>query len=238
MQTDSYATPANKEIILSFNDSGWPPYLINEEKNGFTGGIMVDVLQTIAYIYGFKVTINTYPEKRGQLYLAQGLVDAFPKAKEWTKHPEKFIWSDEILYSEDVIIFMRKKPIAFKTPKDILGERIGTVLGYGYPLFDSYFEDKRIIRDDSNSERQMLLKLHENRYDIAIINKIVALWIIAKNPEFQEKFDFSEKCIGNAGYRFMFTTKYKWKPFVEKFNQELKKMKNDGRLEKILTKYR
>ncbi len=84
----------------------------------------------------------------------------------------------------------------------------------------------------------MLMKLLKNRYDVAIINKIVALWIIANEPEFQEKFGFSDKYIGNAGYRFMFTTKYNWKPFVEKMNQELIKMKSDGRLEKILTKYR
>jgi len=238
MQTVANATPANKEIILSFNLAGWPPYLIHEEKNGFSGGIMIDVLRTVASEYGYKVTIHPYPEKRGLFYLDEGKVDAFPKAKEWTKHPENHIWSDEISDSSDVFVFMREKPIDYRTPEDLFGKRVGTVQGYGYPLLDQYFEDKRIVRDDAKSEHQMLMMLSKQRYDVAIINKIVALWIIAEKPEFQGKFGFSEKHIGNAAYRFMFTAKHDWKPFVEKLNRELKKMRNDGRLENILMKYR
>lgn len=232
------AHPADKEIILSFNTAGWPPYLINEEKGASSGGIMVDVLQAVASQHGYKIAVTPYPEKRGLLYLDEGKVDVFPKAKEWTKSPEKYIWTDPVLYSSDVLVFMRDKPLDYKSPGDFFSKQIGTVRGYIYPLFDSYFEDSRIFRDDAESEHQMLLKLLRHRYEVAIINKIVALWIIRNEPEFREQFEFSEKYVGSAAYRFMFTSKYDWGPFAEKFNQELKRMKADGRLEKILLRYR
>ena len=74
------------------------------------------------------------------------------------------------------------------------------------------------------------------RTDAAIMDKPVALWLIKQNPEFQGRLKFS-KPFQEVGYRLMFTKKYNWKPFAELFNQELEKMRGDGRLEKIMKKY-
>ena len=233
--TAANATPENKEIVLTFK--GWPPYLIRE-KDGRSGGFMFDVLQTVAAANGYEVAVKSYPEKRGAMMMNKGKVDVRAKAKEWVKNPEHYIWTNPVVESTDLLVFLKDNPTVFTRPEDLFGKRIGAGLGYGYPLLDSYFADKRITRSDTKSVSAMLMMLSKRRTDAAITNKLVALWVIRQNPKLQrEKFEFSEKPVGKAGYRFMFTPEHNWKPFAELFNQELEKMRGDGRLEKIMKKY-
>jgi len=235
--TAANATPENKEIVISFSGKGWPPYLIRE-KDGNLGGFMFDVLQSIAASSGYKVTAKDYPPKRGAIMLDKGRIDTRAKAKEWVKYPEHYTWTYPVVESVDLLVFLKENPIVFSKPEDLLGKRIGTGLGYSYPLLDPYFADNRIIRSDAKSVFAILTMLLKQRTDAAILNKFVVLWVLRQESRLQrEKFKFSEKPVGKAGYRFMFTSEHDWKPFVRLFNQELVKMKEDGRLEKIMKKY-
>jgi len=73
------------------------------------------------------------------------------------------------------------------------------------------------------------------RVDAAVVNEVVGLWLIKENF-WQGKLKIAPKAIDSVGYPIMFSRK--WKPFVKKFNQELRLMKKNGSLEKILAKYR
>lgn len=232
-----YATPPDKEIILAFSTGGWPPYLISDQKG--ISGFMYDILQIIALKSGYEVVIRNYPSKRSALMLDQGRVDVRAKAKEWVKNPEKYTWTDPVVQSEDQLVFLKEKPLIFNDIKDLFHKRIGTRLGYGYPLLNSFFDSKQIIRVDTVSESAILLMLMKKRTDAAIMNKYVALWTMKQHPQLAvKKFGFSKKNIGKAGYRFMFTNKHDWKPFAKLFNQELAKLKANGSLEKIISKYK
>jgi polar amino acid transport system substrate-binding protein len=142
-----------------------------------------------------------------------------------------------VVDSADVLIFPKDHPVDFETPDDLKGKKIGAILGYRYPAFEPYFADGRITRDDVKKDSLMLAKLLRGRDDAAIINKLVALWVIRQNPEFKGKFAFSAKPVGTAGCGFMFTPKQNWGPFIEIFNKELAAMKEDGRLDAIVRKY-
>ena len=232
----AHATPGNKEIIVGFNDIAWAPYLI-KETNGKIHGIMIDVMKAIASKHGFTVKITPLPEKRAIRAMAQGDLDAYSKAKEWVADPKAYLWTDPVVNSMDVLIFPKDRPVSFETPDDLKGKRIGAILGYRYPLMEPYFADGRIERDDVKKDSLMLGKLLRGRDDAAIINKLVAFWVIRQNPEFKGKFAFSDKPVGEAGCRFMFTPKRNWGPFIEIFNEELASMKGDGRLDAIVKKY-
>jgi polar amino acid transport system substrate-binding protein len=232
----AHATPENREIIVGFNNVSWPPYLV-EETNGKIHGIMMDVMKAIASKHGFSVKITPLPEKRAIRGMAQGDIDAYSKAKEWVQNPNAYLWTDPVVDSTDVLIFPKDRPVHFETPDDLDGKKIGAILGYRYPLLEPYFADGRIKRDDVKKDSLMLAKLLRGRDDAAIINKFVAYWVIRQNPEFKDKFAFSEKPVGEAGCRFMFTPKQNWGPFIEAFNKELTSMKGDGRLDAIVRKY-
>ena len=234
--TAANATPENKEIVVGFNNVAWPPYLIKEQ-NGKDRGILIDVMTMIASKHGFSVKIEPLPEKRALRGITSGDIDAYSKAKEWVADPKGYLWTDPIVESTDVLIFPKDRPVKFETSDDLKGKKIGTILGYRYPLLEPYFGNGRIKRDDVKKDSLMLRKLLRNRDDAAIINKLVAFWVMRQNPELKGKFDFSDKPVGKAGCRFMFTTKGDWQPFIQTFNQELALMKTDGRLDAILQKY-
>ena len=231
------ADPVNKEIVFSMSTKGYPPYLVVNEYGG-VDGIMMDVLREIASKLDFKIVLEFLPEKRGLLYVEKGMVDVWPKSEVWVPNPEKFYWTDPVLRSIDSLMFLEKNPLKFTEAEDLFGKNIGSILGYGYPMFDEHFANNRINRIDSRSEREMINLVAKERLDAAIINELVGLWVIGQDPELQRvKFRFSEKKVGDAPYQFMFTKEHNWQPFIEQFNKELKKMKLNGRLDEIIAKY-
>jgi ABC-type amino acid transport substrate-binding protein len=61
-------------------------------------------------------------------------------------------------------------------PADLLNKHIGTMRGYFYPGYMTLFADKSIIREDGNSEYNLLARLAAGRLD-AILFKKTSLFI-------------------------------------------------------------
>lgn len=225
-----------KQIVFSIPPDGYPPYLIDRNS-----GILVDVLQIIAGKNGYSViVVKIFPEIREQKMHQNRKVDVRANSKEWTENPDDFIFTDPIVEHEDVLIYLKLKPIQFGQIDDLLGKTIGTMLGYTYPFFEAHFADPNmpIERHDVTSRESMLEMLLVKRVDCAIINKLVALWTIKQNKKYQGQFDFSGASVGSVGYRLVFLKSAKWRFFVDSFNDELAIMKQNGELEEIIGNYR
>lgn len=225
----------NKEkITFNMSPTGYPPYMIyNENKN--PSGIMYDVLKKVASKYDYAVEVAGIPRRRVNEWLDSNKLDATPRAKEWVPNPDDYVFTEPIVVARDVIFSLIKSPVDFNNIEDLFGKRIGTHLGYKYPLLDQYFKDKKMFRDDANNEIAMLKMVLFKRTDAAIINELVGLWLIKEN-NWQGKFSISKKDCGSVDYRIMFNKK--WIPFVDKFNKELVKMKKDGTLNNIINRYK
>ena len=228
---------ADRYLRLGVPPHGWPPYIIVDQDQ--TTGIAIEVITRIGAQYGYAVVIDHYPEKRAHLMVVQGAIDAWFDAKEWCLDPQRFLWTDALIESEDRLICRKNRPVTFQRIEDLFGKTIGTHLGYFYPRLDPYFENERIVRADTQSEAAMLKMLALGRTDAAVVNQLVALWIIKTEPDLQvSDFRFCERVVDRAGYRIMFTRQHDWRPFIHDFNSELKAMKQDGRLNRIIGAYR
>ncbi len=236
----SQETIKHRNVIIYGNDIvDYAPYsIVPKDSKLKSFGISQDIINEVANLYGIKLKNENYPEKRLQFYLIDGIIDVRSKAKEWVEDPNLLYWSDAYIDITDVIMFLKSKPIKINTIDDLFGKTIGTRLGYGYQLFEKYFEQEKIIRHDSINNVLLFKMLAAGRTDAVIVNKTVALWTIKENPEFNNLFEFSELEVGTAGYRFIFTKKYDWRPFIKFVNKELKLMKEDGRLNEIIDKYK
>ncbi len=229
---------AERTIVLGIYENGWPPYLI-AHANGTNSGIAVDVFAAICRGLNVPLRVERYPDRRGLLMLNNKKVDAWPDAKEWTLNPERFVWSDIIVDSTDLLVFKKDRQFRFEKVQDLFGTQIGTRKNYVYPLLDAYFADGRIIRVDAVSETSMLKMVFLQRTDAAVINKLTALWRMKADPSLnKDMFVFSQTPVGQAGYRFMFNTDPYLQAFVARFNAKLKGMKRDGRLARIVNAYR
>ena len=231
------ADAAEKTIQLGVPPHGWPPYIIVRQDQ--ISGIAVDIVRDIVTRRGFAIKTQHYPEKRAHKMVEQGKVDAWPDAKEWSETPERFLWTDPMVESEDRLIYRENTPVVFNRIEDLFGKTIGTHLGYYYPRLERHFENGSIVRADTHGEPAMLKMLFLGRTDAAVINKLVALWVIRSEQDLQQSdFTFSKQIVDRAGYRIMFTRKHEWATFIKDFNTDLEAMKRDGRLDQILSRYR
>jgi polar amino acid transport system substrate-binding protein len=154
---------------------------------------------------------------------------------EWSDDPQRFLFTDSVIRIRDLVFSRRQTPLRYRSPDDLLGKSVGTHLGYVYPLLTAYFDSKRILRADAGTEKSMLLMLQAGRTDALVMNELVALWLI-KTENLQDQFTSSETELDGYEYRLMFGPQ--WSDFVAQFNRELARMKRDGRLARVIGKYR
>ena len=224
-----------QKIVFNLSPSGYPPYMFQRD-NEPAQGIIFDVLKLVADKYGYEIILARIPKNREVLYLKSGDLDANALAKEWVDHPEDFEFTDVIVEARDVLFSLKRAPIKFNDIKDLYGKTIGVHLGYSYPLFAKGFDLGLFYKSNTNSEEAMLGKVLVERTDAAVVNELVGHWLIKDNPFWHDKFVVSKREVGGFDYRIQFSKK--WKGFVVKFNQELTRIKGNGRLKKIKAKYK
>lgn len=226
-----------KTLVFFLPDTDWPPYLIRDANFPATG-ILVDVFKTVVEPIGYEAVVKFLPNKRGWDMLDDGRVDVHVKAREWVSNPDNYMWTDSFLESEDVLVYPSNSSLS-ADPKTLQGKRIATLSGFTYPSLEPHFKWKRIERIDAPTPRVMLELVARGRVDAAVINRHVALWLIRTTPMLASKnLHVAKKPFANARYRYLFNTKKDWAPLIHQFNQNLKAMKQDGRLDAILDKYR
>lgn len=224
-----------KSIKFNVTPNGYPPYLIVDEQ-GRASGIMYEVLQEIAIELGYSVEPKRIPRKRVNQMILGTELDATSRAVEWTKQPERFVFTDEVVAVRDVVFSPQASPLQFSQPKDLFGKSVFAYLGFSYPALEPHLSDGTIDRIDAKSNLVMLQRMlrRPERFAGALMNESVGLWII-KQQGMKGKFVVSNKAIGEVSYRLMFGKQ--WAGFVKQFNQRLQHMKSDGRLANILSRY-
>lgn len=234
--TPQPAMATDRILIVGTPPEGWPPFIIPDGEEGMLG-IMGDVITVIAKKAGMTIQFEFLPEKRLQLYLKDGTIDAYPKAMEWVPDPTFYRWTDDILDVSDIVI-TQKVSTKSSIPATLLGLNVGVVHGYTYPKLEDSFQDGSIRRHNANSTENLLCMLDHGHVDAILTNPIVANWIIRQTPTLErDRFLYSTTPLDSAPYRFAFTKGWNSQPFINFFNAELKAMKKDGRLQAIINKY-
>ncbi len=227
-----------KTISMFVPDTHWPPYFIDETKES-GGSILVEVLKAVSSPMGYAIKTETLPNKRGWMMLEQGDVDVHAKAKEWVCEPDKFLWTDPFMQSEDVLLWLASNFTKYENPTQLYGKKIAAIKNFVYPSLENHFGPDKIQRIDVLTPYAMFQLLEQNRVDAALVNRVETQWSLRNNPELKAAlFHIDDIAIDSADYRYVFTKSDKWKPFIAEFNRRLRIMKKDGSLNKILSRYR
>lgn len=222
--------------VFHFNVSpnGYPPYLIVDGDR--VSGIMWDVMALILPKLGYELNARKIPRKRVDQMLRKGYIDGTPRAREWTADPEKFRFTDAIVYVEEVFFFREDSELEYHRPEDLFGKTVVTPLGYIYPELTTYFQDERIKRFDVSRDRNMFrYLLHSDRFDAALADRLVGKWIM-RQEGIGGKLRSSSKSISRYGLRLMLRRDNQ--AFAEAFNRELENARESGELDRILADYR
>jgi polar amino acid transport system substrate-binding protein len=224
------------ERVFRFNVSpnGYPPYLITEGDK--QSGIMWDVVVLIAERLNYRVVAEKIPRKRVDQMLMEGYIDGTTRAKEWTDNPEDFVFTDPVVNVEEVLFIPKGSALDFEVPEDLFSKTLVTHLGYNHPVLEPYFASGDIKRFDVSKDRDMFLYvLHGEDLDAAIADRLVGQWILL-NEGLQGEFRTTSTKLSEYGFRLMLRKELE--PFAKSFNGELKALREDGILDKILSRYR
>ncbi len=224
--------------LIRFNVSpnGYPPYTIVSSQ-GKVSGIMWEVLTTIAARHGYKVKAEKIPRKRVDRFILGGRLDATARAREWTSHPERFIFTAPVVQAEEVFFSTSDRPVPYESPQSLKGKTLVTHLGYHYPKLRPFFDSGAIRRFDVRTDTQMFYHLLAGeQFQVLVAERHVGQWIIRQN-RWNGRFVYSaQHPLTRLGFPLMFAPR--WKSFVKVFNRDLERMKQNGELERILGHYR
>lgn len=230
------AAQVSDEKTFHFNISpnGYPPYMIVDQDE--PSGIMWDVVSLISERLGYNIVAQKIPRKRVDQMLLNGSIDGTSRAKEWTRKPKDFLFTDPVIEVKEVFFTPKYANKTYHSPEDLFSKTVVTHLGYRYPELQPHFESGAITRFDVSKDRDMFLfLLHGNRFDAAVVDLLVGKWIL-KNEGLRDQFTASVGGMTSYGFRVMLNKE--WQPFANKFNAELTRIRENGELEAILANYR
>ena len=228
------AREEDRELVINISDNGYPPFAIRHDDDSVSG-IMWDVLHYIALTHGYQLIAREIPPNRVEDFILTGELDGTMRAMEWTHNADAFIFTNPIVFVQDVIYTRRDAP-AIEDLAQLSGTRLLTRLGFHYPELDPLIEEGHIRRFDVTGNQEQFNRLRvADRFDALIINNYVAEWELRHQP-WREELVLQPVELKMTGYRFMFAPRHA--EFVETFNTALREITEQGILERILDKYR
>lgn len=176
----------------------WSMPLMQVGSNGPEAGILFDIMESLARQIGQTAQYRVYPRMRIQAATERGEVDVrCYAAQSWLPDMSgDYTWSLPLLTQRNVLVGSAYDTAPFQLSA-ILGDRIGTVLGYAYPVLDPLFATRDLIREDARLQEQVLPKLSAHRYRYAVDTqwsldwynreqttdeKLRAVWVIDEQP--------------------------------------------------------
>lgn len=223
-----------KAFHFNISPNGYPPYMIVDQ--GEPTGIMWDVVALISERIGYEIVAKQIPRKRVDQMLQDGYIDGTSRAIEWTHEPEKFLFTEPVVDIQEVFFTPKHAGETYHSPEDLFSKTVVTHLGYLYPELRPHFESGAIKRFDVSRDRDMFnFLLHGDRFDAAVVDILVGKWIL-KQEGLQDQFTTSSSGISSYGFRIMVRRDYQ--AFVNDFNAELERIRDNGELSAILANYR
>ncbi len=216
-----------KELKVGLNSTFAPFEYI---KDGQLTGFDVDLINEIGKNLGYKVTFIDQAFDGLIPALKAGKIDVIVSGMSATEERKKSVdFTDEYFTSTQV--YLRKKGNTSVTSKDNLkGKRIGVQLGTIQEIEAKKIDGASVVPNESTVN--VLMELNAGKNDVVILENIVAFEYLKNYPElevfFEEPLD--------AGMAMAFD-KGKHTELITQINDELKKLKENGKYDELRNKY-
>ena len=167
-------TTTSAPLKIAYSASHSEPYSFTD--NGqISAGIIKDLMDALAEQLGTKAEYLLLPRKRIPQYILQGKADIKVIANPaWEPQPDKFLWSVPLFTETQILVLPDTSAPSKEVHLDNLpGDRIGTILGYSYPILGAYFREGRLQRVDSRELELSFKMLMAGRLDALVSSEIL-----------------------------------------------------------------
>ncbi|VXC85058.1 ABC transporter permease [Pseudomonas sp. 8Z] len=165
-------------------EDDWYPY--TALRDGQIKGMSADIVRAAFKASGTDFELVPYPYSRCmELARNGGLAGCFNTTPDHSIR-QQFLLPEEMLFSDDILLWGRAGTAAVNDLDDIAGRRVAVTIGYTYgEYFDNYPDLLRIpVRRDINS----FLMLQRNRVDYVIAFRGTTEALLREHPELAGQF--------------------------------------------------
>ncbi len=201
-------------------------------RDGRAAGLYPLLLKTIFERMHEEVEIDAVPWKRAMHMGAQGRVGVGGIYKT-NERLMLYDFSDPV-YNELLLVFARKgASFAFNGVDDLRGKKVGIILGWSYGAeFDNAKADGLFEVEPVNRDYLNFKKLSEGRLDCVVASRESGLFEIASN-QYLNIVVLENSLLINPTY-VAFAKHMNKKPLLLRFNEALKKMREEGEYRKLV----
>lgn len=221
-----------KKVLVMGTSADYAPFeYIETEKSDEIIGFDVDLAKAIAGKLGYKVEVKDMEFNGLVQALKSGQADFVLAGMTPTEKRKKNVDFSDIYYTAGFMI-VSKKDSGINKLEDLKGKTVGVQLGSiqeGQAKEIAKTIDIKI--EDRNRIPDLIQEIKSGRFDSAIIEDTVAKGYLTNEKDLAG-FTFEAKGVEGSAIAFP-----KNSDLTEKFNQELKKMKENGELDKLVVKW-
>jgi arginine/lysine/histidine transporter system substrate-binding protein len=223
----------DKKVLVMATSADYPPFeYVETQKSDEIIGFDVDLAKAIAGKLGYEVEIKDMDFGGLVQSLKSGQADFVLAGMTPTEKRKKNVDFSDIYYTAQHMI-VSKKDSGIDTIEDLKGKTIGVQLG-SIQEGKAQEINKQVPLKIENRNRipDLIQEIKSGRFDAAIIEDTVAAGYFEKETDFTG-FTLSDDP-EEAGSAIAFP---KNSDLTEKFNKELKNMKENGELQELIVKW-
>lgn len=224
-------TDTNAKVLTMGTSADYKPFeYIDTAKGAEPIGIDIDIAKAITDKLGYKLEIHDMDFGGLIASLQNGQVDFVASAMSATDDRKKSVDFSDIYYTSKHVV-VSKKGSGIKSVADLEGKKVGAQLGsIQQDKANELAEETPLTVDARNRIPELIQEIKVGRMDAAIIEDTTAQGYLEGNSDI-ESFTIEDT---DGGYAIAFP---KDSELTEKFNQELKKMIENGEIDNIVKKY-
>lgn len=224
-------SPPKKEILRLVTSSDNPPFEFYQTTTNQITGFDIELAQALAEVLNVDLKIHDMDFPSIIPALLSGRADFAMATISITEERKK-----NISFSEDYYIAQPAsvglKPHSFSQPQNFKGAKIGVQLGssFEYMMKKMAQEIKGIELISLNKVSELIQEVKTGRINAAVIDLSPAKSYVEKDKDLQASII--------EGYQESYAIAFpKNSPWIEKFNEAFKKLKENGKLDELISKW-
>lgn len=164
------APPAESVLRVALSSARAQPY-IAWHNNLPVGGLDWQLAQAVAERLGWRAEAVVLPPLRLRLAALAGEFDLLCGADPLRlPDAEPYEWSRALAESPELLLGHRNAEPVDSVEQLAAGAVVGTPVGHLQPLLEQRFQDGRLVRDETQGEERLLLKLQARRHPYAVLS--------------------------------------------------------------------
>jgi polar amino acid transport system substrate-binding protein len=219
-----------------FESMGYP--LNTRDTQGrVNGGLLSEMGELLAKELGRHVQTVPLSRRRIEPSLLRGDVDLVCyHSPGWTAQQAQFGWTIATLPQIERIVVRKGAPMPEDLPQDLLGKRISTQHGYGYPTLQPLFDAGKATRVDDSKVAFQFKSVALGATDLLVTSETEIEGFFNDHPEERGQFETSKAIFTAVPTQCAVSPKSRVS--VAEINRALGHLMHNGALERLARKYR